>query len=168
MMTEKVKVMIEDRQTEIKLPRGIRMLVRRTCSAVLKMENFPNAAEVSVSFVSMEEIQDLNKHFRGKDAVTDVLSFPLGEDGEYDINPDTGASLLGDVVICAKRADDQARIYDHRLQREIGFLTAHSVLHLLGYDHVDDPMGEEQMREKEEEVMQMLGLSRFEGYEEYN
>lgn len=89
---------------------------------------------------------------------TDVLSFPMGENGVYDVNHDTGASILGDIVICMNKAVEQAKLYDHSLQREVGFLTAHSMLHLLGYDHEKGGLEAVRMREKEEQVMTMLGL----------
>lgn len=122
------------------------------------MEKFEGPVEVSVSFVSEDEIHGLNKQFRNKDAVTDVLSFPLGEDGKYEKNPQTGASMLGDIVICMARAYQQAKLYDHAFQREVGYLTAHSMLHLLGYDHVQGGIEAVRMREKEEHIMELLGL----------
>ena len=88
---------------------------------------------------------------------TDVLSFVMGEDGQFDIDPKTGAQILGDVVISMEKAVEQADRYGHSLQREVGYLTAHSVLHLLGYDH-EDNMERVRMREKEELIMQQLGL----------
>ncbi len=160
-MNGKVKVIIENNQKEVKIPTGMRMLVRRCCNAVLNMEEFEGMAEVSVTFVNLEEIQELNLRYRGIDAPTDVLSFPLGEDGEYDVNLDTGACMLGDVVICMQKAVEQAKLYDHSLQREVGFLTAHSMLHLLGYDHEQDNEEAELMRAKERQVMEVLGLPRL-------
>ena len=103
------------------MPTGIRLLVRRCCSAVLTMEKFEGAAEVSVSFVDNEQIRQLNREFRDKDAATDVLSFPLGENGVYDYNNETGAYMLGDIVISVPRAIEQAQMYGHSLRREIGF-----------------------------------------------
>ena len=79
----KVKVVISNRQNDVKIPTGIRLLVRRCCNASLREENFTEDAEISVSFVNNEEIRELNAKHRGKDAVTDVLSFPLGENGQY-------------------------------------------------------------------------------------
>ena len=93
-----------------------------------------------------------------------MLSFPLGENGEYDINHDTGAKLLGDIVISAEKAVEQAEEYNHPLQREIGFLTVHSMLHLLGYDHEKGGLEEVRMREKEEAVLTQVGLKRSESY----
>ncbi|MEM1483652.1 rRNA maturation RNase YbeY [Oscillospiraceae bacterium PP1C4] len=163
-MTGSVKVLISNRQKEVKIPSGIRLLIRRCCHAVLLSENFHEDAEVSVSFVTNEQIRQLNNEFRGKDAPTDVLSFPLGENGVYDRNMETGALQLGDVVISIEKAVEQAYIYGHSLQREIGFLTVHSVLHLLGYDHEAGGLEQVRMREKEESVLTSLGLQRDASY----
>lgn len=156
----KLKVMIRNNQKQIKLPVGLRLLVRKCCQAVLVTENFTHDAEVSVSFVDNKEIRYLNKLYRNKDKSTDVLSFPLGENNIYDINNETGAYLLGDVVISIETAIKQAQIYNHSLEREIGFLTVHSMLHLLGYDHETTPLEASQMREKEENVLEYLGITR--------
>lgn len=154
---EKLRVIITNNQKKVKIPTGLRMLVRRCCHAVLQMENFSGIAEISVTFVDNEEIHKLNKQYRDKDMPTDVLSFVMGENGTYDIDPKTGAQILGDVVISMEKAVEQAERYGHSLQREVGYLTAHSVLHLLGYDH-EDNMERVRMREKEEKVMSLLGL----------
>ncbi len=160
MQVTKVKVSVKNNQKEIKVPVGIRLLIRRCCQAVLTMEKFSQDAEVSVSFVSNNEIRRLNRAYRNKDSITDVLSFPLGANGKYDINKETGCALLGDVVISLETAMRQAEIYGHSLEREIGFLTVHSMLHLLGYDHEISPLEERIMREKEEQVLGELGISR--------
>lgn len=154
---DKLRVIITNSQKKIKIPTGLRMLVRRCCHAVLQLEKFKGTAEISVNFVDNEEIHKLNKQYREKDMPTDVLSFVMGEDGQFDIDPKTGAQILGDVVISMEKAVEQADRYGHSLQREVGYLTAHSVLHLLGYDH-EDNMERVRMREKEELVMQQLGL----------
>ena len=133
----KVKVIISNRQNVVKIPTGIRLLVRRTCNAALRLEEFSEDAEISVTFVDNDEIRKLNKQHRNIDAATDVLSFPLGENGVYDHNETTGAALLGDIVISMPKAVEQAELYGHSLQREVGYLTAHSMFHLLGYDHVN-------------------------------
>ena len=158
------KVIITNEQKEVKIPTGVRLLVRRCCNAVLLYEDFKEAAEVSVTFVDDERIHSLNKEYRDVDSSTDVLSFPLGENGVYDKNNDTGALLLGDIVISIPTAVRQAKTYGHSLQREIGFLTVHSMLHLLGYDHVNGGMEEVCMREKEERVLTELGLKRNNSY----
>ena len=161
---DKLKVLISNRQKEVKIPSGIRLLIRRCCHAVLVSEGFEGSAEVSVSFISNHEIKQLNEQYRHKDAVTDVLSFPLGENGEWDKNEETGAYMIGDIVISAQKAFEQANMYGHTIQREIGFLTVHSMFHLLGYDHEDGGLAARQMREKEENVLQLLGLSRTGSY----
>ena len=162
-MTGKVKVVIT-KDKDVKVPTGVRLLVRRCCTAVLVLENSEGSAEVSVTFVDDEEIRRLNKQYRNIDRSTDVLSFPLGENGVYDINMDTGAKLLGDIVISVPHAIDQAERYGHSLQREIGFLTVHSMLHLLGYDHEGGGIESVRMREKEETVLTKLGLKRNSSY----
>lgn len=160
----KVCVIISNHQKAVKIPTGVRMLVRRCCNAVLQLEQFPHNAEISVVFIDNDQIQELNREYRGKDMPTDVLSFPMGENGEYEINHDTDAVILGDVAISMEKAVEQAYKYDHSLEREIGFLTAHSVLHLLGYDHEQGGLDRVRMREKEEQVMTQLGLPSSSSY----
>ena len=150
------KVIISNRQKEIKIPAGVRLLMRRCCQAVLQTEGFPEPVEICISFISNEEIKKLNREFRGVDAVTDVLSFPLGENGVYDRNPDTGALQLGDIAISMQKAEQQAEQYGHTLQREVAYLTVHSTLHLLGYDH---------MRPEDEQIMLPVQRSIVEGIE---
>ena len=160
MATDKVKVIITDSQKKVRIPTGLRMLVRRACIAALREEKFEGSAEVSVTFVDDEEIREMNRRFRNIDSATDVLSFPLGENGEYDVNPATGAKLLGDVVISLERAKTQAEEFGHSLEREVCYLTVHSMLHLLGYDHMQ-PQEKAEMRLKEETVMTRIGLERI-------
>ena len=157
---EKIRVIISNRQKQVRIPTGVRMLIRRCCHAVLQLEDFPDSAEISVSFVDNDQIREMNRQYRDKDSVTDVLSFPMGENGVYDKNMETGASVLGDIVISVEKAVSQAELYGHTLQREIGFLTVHSMLHLLGYDHESGGLAAALMREKEEEVLASLGLTR--------
>lgn len=160
----RVKVIISNDQKDVKIPTGIRLLIRRCCHAVLEMENFEGSAEVSVRFVNNEQIRELNDTYRHIDRETDVLSFPMGENGKYDVNLDTGAKILGDIVISVEKAFEQAELYNHSLQREIGFLTVHSMLHLLGYDHENGGLEEVHMREKEEKVLTQIGLKRNNSY----
>lgn len=161
---EKIRVIIQNQQKAVKIPTGLRMLVRRCCNAVLRLEQFDSPAEISVIFVDNDQIHELNKKYRDKDMPTDVLSFPMGENGVYDINHDTGAKILGDIVLSMEKAMEQAERYDHSLEREVGYLTAHSVLHLLGYDHENGGMDRVRMREKEEQVMTQLGLPSSSSY----
>lgn len=160
----KAKVYISNRQKKIKIPTGARLLIKRCCNAVLTAEGMAEPAEISISLVDNESIRELNASYRNKDSATDVLSFPMGEKGNYDINEETGASILGDIVISMERAVEQARLYGHSLERELGFLTVHSMFHLLGYDHETDGMQARIMHEKEEVVLQGLGLSRDETF----
>ena len=155
----KVKVTISVNEKGIKLPTGTRLLIRKACIATLKYENFNNNAEIDVTIVGDEQIKEMNNQFRNIDKSTDVLSFPLGENGVYDKNPVTNAYMLGDIVISIDHAVAQADLYGHSLRREIAFLTVHSMLHLLGYDHVNGGMEQAIMREKEEAILTNLGLA---------
>lgn len=161
---DKIRVIIDNKQKAVKIPTGIRMLIRRCCNAVLKNEGFRGSVEVNVSLVDDEQIAQLNAKFRRVNAVTDVLSFPTADDGNYDVNPETGAKILGDIIISMPRAVAQAQEYGHTLQREVGYLTAHSMLHLLGYDHTQGGLQAVHMREKEETVMNLLGYPRSASY----
>lgn len=154
-----VKVNITDQQKRIKLPTGTRLLIRKACNATIKNEGFEDSAEVDVTLVNDEMIQQINKEHRNIDASTDVLSFPLGENGVYDTDPENGAKMLGDIVISVEHAIAQADLYGHGLEREIAYLTVHSMLHLLGYDHVNGGLERTIMREKEENILDALGLA---------
>lgn len=163
MKNDKIRVIITNAQKKVRVPTGMRMLIRRSCIAVLRNEGFEGPAEISVTFVDNAEIRKLNAQYRDKDIETDVLSFPMGTDGVYDTNLDTGAKILGDVVLSIEKAVEQADLYGHGLDREVGYLTVHSVLHLLGYDHME-PLDKVKMREHEETVMHQLGLDVRLGY----
>ena len=154
------KVLITNSQKAVKVPSGLRILIRRACNAVLEYEHFDEPAEISVTFVDNAAIAELNNQYRNKPMPTDVLSFPLGENGIYDVDENNGCKMLGDIVISMERAQEQATLYGHPLQREVAFLTVHSMLHLLGYDHETSPLEERKMREKEEKVLGELGISR--------
>ena len=114
-------------------------------------------SEISVTFVDMEEIHQLNLDYRGVDSPTDVLSFPQFDD--LNDLPEDGEIALGDVVICKQKAEEQAEEFGHSFEREIMYLFVHSVLHLLGYDHMDEDE-KKIMRRREEEVMAELGITR--------
>ena len=163
---DKLKVTITNQQKAVKIPSGLRLMLRRCCTAVLRMEQFEGDAEVNITFVDDEQIHTMNKQFRNKDSATDVLSFPLGENGIWDINPDTGCKELGDIVLSVEHAVAQAKEFGHTFQREMGYLTVHSMLHLLGYDHVNGGLEKTIMREKEEEALGRLGLTRDNTYVE--
>ncbi len=154
----KVKVNITNTQKNL-LPVGTKLLVRKACIATLVEENFNDNAEVEVTFVNDEQIKEYNKEYRNIEKSTDVLSFPLGENGVYDTNPETNNKMLGDIVISVEHAIAQGELYGHGLRREMAYLTVHSMLHLLGYDHVDEGIEKATMREKEEVILAKLGLA---------
>ena len=158
------KVLISNKQKAVKIPSGLRILIRRSCNAVLELEHFEQPAEVSVTFVDNAEIAQLNSQYRNNPNPTDVLSFPLGEDGNYDKNMETGAVMLGDIIISMEKAVEQSNIFGHSLQREVAFLTVHSMYHLLGYDHEQGGLAAVHMREKEENALIKLGLPRTVSY----
>jgi probable rRNA maturation factor len=161
---DKLKVYIKNSQTVVKIPSGLRLIIRRCCSATLIHEQFEGSVEVNVTFVDDEQIKALNMQYRKIDMSTDVLSFPMGENGKFDKNNDNDAFVLGDIVISLEKAVEQAEKYGHSLQREVGFLTVHSMLHILGYDHEAGGMEALKMHEKEEIILGALGLNR-EAYE---
>ena len=161
---KKIRVDIENLQKAVKIPTGMRLLIRRCCHAVLELEGFDGAAQVDVTLVDNDQIHEINLAQRNIDAPTDVLSFPLGENGEYETHPETGEALLGNIVISLQKAAAQAEEFGHSFNREVGYLTVHSMLHLLGYDHVQGGLQAVHMREKEETVMQKIGLPRGSSY----
>lgn len=151
------RVIIIDRQKKVKLPKGLRILIRRVCNSVLARENFEGCADISVILVDNSYIQSLNKQFRNKDCPTDMLSFPAIKDGKYDVNPETGAKILGDIVLSIEKAREEAEVENSTVQEKIMFWTAHSLLHLLGYDHEDDPAALVQMNEIAKDVVNLVG-----------
>ena len=160
-MLKKIRVDIENRQKAVHIPTGLRMLIRRCCHAALDLEGIDGCAQVDVTLVDNETIHRINLEHRGIDMPTDVLSFPLGENGEFEINPETNEKLIGNIVLSLEQAQHQAEEYGHSFNREVGYLTVHSMFHLLGYDHVDGGLEAVHMREKEEAVMDQIGLSRL-------
>ncbi len=134
-------------------------LIEAVIKATLEYENIQNDCEISVTIVCNEEMHQLNKKFRNIDRATDVLSFPLIDFKKEKLPPKDKKVYLGDIVISIDRAGEQAVEYGHSLQREIGFLTAHSMLHLLGYDHMSKEE-ETIMFKKQEEILNFLGLER--------
>lgn len=110
-------------------------VIRRAILSTLEREKFPYDAEVSVTLCDNAYIRKLNREYRNKDKHTDVLSFPIYDNGEFDIGECISGALLGDIVISLERAAEQAKELGHSFLREVAFLTVHSTLHLLGYDH---------------------------------
>lgn len=148
-----MEVIIDNSQNKYDIDKSINDLIEKVILECLKLENKGTDYEVSISFVDDEEIRELNRDYRGVDNATDVLSFPLEED-EFNI---PGNILLGDIVISLETAKRQSEDYGHSIEREIAYLTAHSMFHLLGYDHINE---EEKkiMRDKEKSVMRILGI----------
>jgi len=137
-------------------------LIKKTCEAVLREENVGARIarpkyEVSVLLTNSEEVRALNLEYRGKDKTTDVLSFPLNE-----INPENEHIMLGDIVINTELARERAKEYNHSEEREIAFLTVHSMLHLLGYEHEGESLAmqksEKIMRDKQTRILKEMGL----------
>ncbi len=145
-------------QTKERITYSQKMLVRRAVSATLEYEGYQNDAELSVTFTDNEGIQRLNLEFRGIDAPTDVLSFPLTDYNGTELPIDEPECSLGDIVISLERAREQAEQFGHSLEREIAFLTVHSMLHLLGYDHVDSEEDDIEMRRRQREILEGMGL----------
>ena len=139
-------------------------LLRRVIPAALAAEGVGVPCEVDVLLTNDEGIRRINLEQRDVDRATDVLSFPMGENGQYDIDEDNGCKILGDIVISMQKAMEQAELYGHSLQREVAYLTVHSMLHLLGYDHETSGLEAVRMREKEEAVLLQLGLPRTVSY----
>ncbi len=140
-------------------------LVRRAIVTALEAEDVYVPCEISVLFTDNEGIREINKEMRDVDSATDVLSFPMYEftPGEFDIDTDmideeSHRLPLGDMALSIDRIKEQAKDFGHSLSREAAYLTVHSVLHLLGYDHLDEGEMKKQMRQREEAIMNELGL----------
>ncbi|MCT4596304.1 MAG: rRNA maturation RNase YbeY [Vallitalea sp.] len=146
-------------------------IINEVIAVSLETEECPYEVEVSVTITDNEEIRKINNEFRNLDKPTDVLSFPLidyykpgdfsvvEEDDDELFDLDTGELMLGDIIISMEKAEDQAKEYGHSIEREIGFLTAHSMLHLMGYDHME--VDEEKlMKQKQEQILSKVGLVR--------
>ena len=141
-------------------------IVKKAVRTSLLYENFEQKCEISVSIVTEEEIQKINKTFRNVDSPTDVLSFPqlTFQEGEIVQVNEKHEIILGDIIISIERAKKQSEEYGHSLEREIAFLTVHSMLHLLGYDHMQKEE-EKEMFFKQEQILQQAGFFRKEGEE---
>ena len=137
---------------------ALKMLIRRSVIAALDYEGYSNDCEISVTLTDNEGIHALNNQYRGIDAPTDVLSFPLVEYESTEEPPVDEATMLGDIVISLERAEEQAEEFGHSFEREVAFLTVHSMLHLLGYDHVNSEAEDEEMRARQRDIMKTLGL----------
>ncbi len=136
-------------------------LICRAVESALQYEGFDRDAEVEVLFASPEGIHAINLEQRGVDRPTDVLSFPMEENPKEALpDPSTGAVFLGSIVLCLEKAKMQAEEYGHSFERELAFLTVHSVLHLLGYDHERNEAEEKEMFQKQDEILNEMGITR--------
>ena len=142
-------------------PEAFEKVIESVALHALEYEKFSKECEISVSIVDNEEIREINKQFRGIDRPTDVLSFPqlTFEEGEIPDKNENDEIVLGDIIISLERAAEQAEEYGHSLKREVAFLTAHSMLHLLGYDHME-PEEEKVMFAKQKEILEIAGIPR--------
>ena len=156
----KLRIYFENDQEKYKVSYNLKMLLREAIETTLDFEDFNAVCEVSVTFTDNEGIRELNKKFREMDKPTDVLSFPLLDfDGDCEEPPiDELISNLGDIVISLERAKEQAEEFGHSFAREVAFLTVHSMLHLLGYDHEKGDEEDKEMRARQSEIMKIMGL----------
>ena len=146
-----------NQQRKERTPKELKDLIRAAACAVLKYEGVSLPSEFPVLFVDDRGIRELNRDFRDMDRATDVLSFPSGEDP---FNEASDVFYIGDMALSLERARAQSLEYGHSYEREVAFLTAHSVLHCLGYDHVDGPEQEKEMFSRQEAILQEMGLMR--------
>lgn len=147
-----MNIFIENTVDELKIDSKTEKMLKEIAIKTLKYEEFGEDFDLNINIVSAEEIRRLNSEFRGIDKVTDVLSFPqYDEDGSF-VSVDNENFMLGDVVLCYERALEQSIEFGHTLDRELSYLTCHSILHLLGYDHVEEKEKKE-MRAIEKAIM---------------
>lgn len=158
----KLKVYFSNAQKAVVITPEIKKLLRKAIKTALEYENFGRDAEVSLSFVTNDEIHELNRDYRGVDRPTDVLSFPMidGDADEGDIDIGADSVVLGDIIISAEKAVEQAAAYGHSVERELAFLAVHSTLHLLGYDHERSKKEEKDMFERQEKILTLAGIPR--------
>lgn len=155
-----IEIFFSDEQEKLSPPEDIEQLIEQCTRAALEEEEIAEDAQVSVTLVDNEAIREINREHRDIDRATDVLSFPLGDEDSFDTDPETGAILLGDIVISLERAAEQAKEFGHSFRREVAFLITHSLFHLLGYDHVNGEDEEKLMFGKQEKVLDKLGITR--------
>lgn len=145
-----IDVLFDNRQDIMEITEDGMKAIEKAVETVLEAEKREGDFEVSVSFVTSEEIRQLNREYRNVDSETDVLSFPMND--EFD-----GRIILGDIVLSTRRIIEQANDFEHTLEREMIYLTVHSMLHLLGYDHIDSTE-KDKMRAREKEIMKELKI----------
>lgn len=162
-MTE---LLIENIQDKLEITKELESMIKSVCDMALKTEECNFDAEVSITFTDNENIHKINLEHRGIDRPTDVLSFPMiefDEEGNADfleLEYDGDFVVLGDIVISTEQAILQADEYGHSVKRELAFLCAHSMLHLLGYDHEISEEDERIMFEKQDNILNQLNITR--------
>lgn len=150
-------VIITDEQDKIEIPVEWEAKINQVAEICFQEEQIPAEAEVDLLFVDNETIREMNREYRDKDMATDVLSFPMYEaDEEID---DEEEILFGDIVISLERAQEQCQEYGHSLEREVMYLLVHGLLHLAGYDHMEEE-DKKQMRAREEKLLAEIGAIR--------
>lgn len=154
----RIKIYWANEQDKKKAGFRLRALIKKAVRATLECEHFERNVLLSVTFTDNEGIRVKNREFRAIDSATDVLSFPMYDMRGGDLPDAFGDVELGDIVLSLERAEEQANEFGHSYERECAFLTVHSVLHLLGYDHVDSEKDDLEMREHQRVVMKKLGL----------
>lgn len=142
---------IDNRQSKYRVTKELESLIEKVILESLKVEGLEGNFEVSISLVENEEIRELNRDYRGVASITDVLSFPIEDEFDF------ANKILGDIIISIERAEEQAEQFGHTLEREIAYLTCHSMFHLMGYDHMEDD-DKSEMRAKEKQVMKNLKI----------
>ena len=147
-----LRIYFENMQESERITYGLKMLIREAILATLRYEDKQGHSEVSVTFTDNDGICAINREYREIDAPTDVLSFPLFEEVE-------GTRMLGDIVLSLEKCRAQAAEFGHSFERECAFLTVHSTLHLLGYDHVNGEKEEKDMRERQTAIVNGMGLA---------
>ena len=136
----------------------LKTVIRRAILKTLEHERFPFDALVSVTLCDNEYIRKLNLEYRSKDSATDVLSFPLYDNGEFDVSECISGAMLGDIVISLERAQEQAKELGHGFLREVAFLSIHSTLHLLGYDHERSEEDDEAQCKAQREIIELIEI----------
>ncbi|MEA1974777.1 MAG: rRNA maturation RNase YbeY [Bacillota bacterium] len=152
-----MNILLSNHQNKVPVSEELMNLIRKSITVALNYENIFEKVEVSLLLIDNEEIRKLNKEYREVDLITDVLSFPMYDDVNEALDEDY--LFLGDVVVSCERAIEQAKEFGHSVEREIGYLTVHSILHLLGYDHMNEDE-KAIMRKKEEEILAKVNLTR--------
>ncbi|MBE6541714.1 MAG: rRNA maturation RNase YbeY [Ruminococcaceae bacterium] len=155
----KIKIYWANEQKKTRVNLGLKILLTRAIAAALECEGWDQPSSVSVTFTDNEGIREKNREFRGIDAPTDVLSFPMYDMQNGDTPDPNMTAELGDIVLSLEKAYEQSVEFGHSYKRECAFLTVHSVLHLLGYDHME-PDEEEEMRARQRIIMKKIRLER--------